>query len=216
MLPDFVRRKVVIPLYNRIYEADRRRYFETQEAGERMRKTYEADPVTKAQTAYMVKAIGGLRPRPKSILEVGCGYGRMLKALHDTGLYERLTGLEFSRTQTAEAARYLPESVAVWEADITKEKMPFPSNSFDLVFTAGVLMHIPPKLFMPALANCINMSYRWLMHSEELTTGFPKYGHDVAGTYKRLGYAVRELKGYPLGEGQRAQFLIVNKGSVKP
>ena len=49
------------------------------------------------------------RYRPESILEVGCGYGRVLSEL-EARLEVPITGVDFSPTQLRKARQFLPES----------------------------------------------------------------------------------------------------------
>ena len=188
MLPDALKRRLVIPFLNRRYEADRRKYWETRECGERMRLAYEGDPDTEMSGWAFMDGVKGLAPQPKSILEVGCGYGRLLKMLWDGG-HRNLFGVDMSIASLTAARSYLksPE-VTLSVADVT-DGLPFVDKSIGLVFTSGVLMHIPPKLFPKAVGECLRVARTWVMHCEDVRKGYPKYGHDVKAHYESLGYS---------------------------
>jgi len=82
------------------------------------------------------RVLRSVQPKPKSVLEVGANRGLNLKAWPYGG---RLCGLEPNET----AASLLQESgfgvVEGSAVSIAADK-----ESFDLVFTCGVLIHIPP------------------------------------------------------------------------
>lgn len=82
-------------------------------------------------------------PAPRNVLEVGCNIGINLRALVQLGVPE-LSAVEpngkardaLARSEVIDAGRL---------HDATADAMPFPDASFDLVFTSGVLIHIPPE-----------------------------------------------------------------------
>ena len=192
MIPEMLRRKVVIPFLNRRYEADRRKYWETKECGEKMRLAYEGDPDTEVSGWAFLEGVKGLKPRPRSILEVGCGYGRLLRMLWDAG-YRNLAGVDMSIASLVEARKCLPDEVPLVTADVT-DRLPFTSKNFDMVFTSGVLMHVPPGMFPKAVGECIRVARTWVVHCEDTRKGYPKYGHDVKAYYESLGYKPVTLK----------------------
>lgn len=75
-----------------------------------------------------------------TILEVGSNIGNQLLILTKGG-YTNLTGIEINRDAVQEAKKRLPQAI-IHEGSALS--LPFPDNSFDLVFTAGVLIHINP------------------------------------------------------------------------
>lgn len=78
-----------------------------------------------------------------TILEIGCNRGMNLEALRSLGY--RVSGVEPSEYARSQAK---PSLVIV---NGTAQDLPFEDKKFDLVFTAGVLIHIPfedlPKIF---------------------------------------------------------------------
>lgn len=73
--------------------------------------------------------------QPKSVLELGCARGYVLKRLEDAGV--RVAGLEIS--EHCYLTRVI-QDVSTW--DITK-RWPFEDQSFDLCLSMAVLEHIP-------------------------------------------------------------------------
>lgn len=82
-----------------------------------------------------------------SLLEIGCGCGRIAFGLHQLG-YANLMGIDFSRNMIERArqlARTLSVGVSFQVADATK--MPFSDNLFDgAIFGFNGLMQIPGRV----------------------------------------------------------------------
>ncbi len=112
--------------------------------------------------------------KPSSVLEVGCGYGRLLAFWGGRG-----RGVDFGAAQIAEAKRRgLRAEIAEAQA------LPFPDNSFDLVYTFGVLMHIPPSSIDAARNELIRVSARWILNIECLNVTPVMFGYDHAAWYR--------------------------------
>jgi pseudaminic acid biosynthesis-associated methylase len=79
--------------------------------------------------------------RDIKILEVGCNVGAQLTGLQELG-FEDLTGIEISKKAT-EQAKQNTKNINFLNASALN--LPFKDNSFDLTFTAGVLIHINPR-----------------------------------------------------------------------
>src|SRR5262249_31933945 len=80
-------------------------------------------------------------PMHASFLEVGCNVGNQLLLLRETG-YSNLSGVEL-QPAAAELAK-----VRVPEASIQQGSafaLPFDDETFDIVFTSAVLIHISPS-----------------------------------------------------------------------
>ena len=70
-----------------------------------------------------------------NILDVGCGYGRTLNELHNTG-FKNLTGVDFSKAMIKRGQRLYPYLKLIKN---NGDKLPFPDNEFDSVIIIGVL-----------------------------------------------------------------------------
>ena len=75
---------------------------------------------------------------PMTILDVGCGPGRLLAPL--ARLHE-MTGCDISPEMLEEARRRCPPGVRLVEADA--RSLPFPDHSFDGVIALDLLTHLP-------------------------------------------------------------------------
>lgn len=123
--------------------------------------------------------------RPKTILEVGCGFGRNLKFLLDHGIKpQQLTGVDFS----ASLLRHINiPHIKLFQA--SAQKLPFPNRHFDLVFTHGLLMHISSP--QRSIAELIRVSRKWLIIIEETRRHSQKlnsftWAHDYPKLFQSL------------------------------
>jgi SAM-dependent methyltransferase len=114
------------------------------------------DPYFLAQQQFLVElaAIDW-----SSILEVGCGFGWHLKAVTDRFPGRRVAGLDFSFAQLSEGRRYLAGSRAL-ACQASAFRLPFPDESFDVVFTSGMLVCLHPEQFPLAMAELTRVARR--------------------------------------------------------
>lgn len=115
----------------------------------------------------------------KRVLEVGCNRGHNLVALAELlGEGSNVVGVEPNR-YALELARASSVKVGVLP-DHTFD-LPFKDGYFDLVFTAGVLIHIPLADLPIALAEIYRVSKRYILAIEyfaEEQTVIHYHGHD--------------------------------------
>ncbi len=84
--------------------------------------------------------------KPKRIIDIGCGYGRYLKAIRNQFSDIELYGSDISSTQIAYAKKYLSnDNINLLISDSTK--FDFQNNFFDLSIGYSLWEHIPPKIF---------------------------------------------------------------------
>lgn len=124
---------------------------------------------------------------PQSVLELGCGAGRNLFWIHDALPSAELSGIEVNPRAVAEARRQLPSSVRIVEDsihDLTGVK----SKSMDIVFTSGVLMHIPSnhieQIIREAhrIARCAVIHFE--LHGESQAYDYHRYPRNYEDVYK--------------------------------
>lgn len=122
-----------------------------------------------------------------TILDYGCGYGRVLGELHDEG-YEKLIGLDFSPAMIAAARAQYPE--IAFEV-VQSSTIPLPDASVDGVLLFSVLTCIPTDEGQRALLKEVNrvlnrggllyISDLWLQSDERNLTRYArdeqKYGN---------------------------------------
>lgn len=129
-----------------------------------------------------------------SILEVGCNSGRNLRYVYDNIPIGRISGVEIS-PDAAQMARDKIPGATIHTAnlhDIVVEK-------HDVVFTGGVLLHIPGEDVVAVINKCISTASKYVVHMEPTGNGKVKYKdregnrvlrcfHDLNKIYTDLGY----------------------------
>jgi pseudaminic acid biosynthesis-associated methylase len=104
--------------------------------------------------------VGGRSPR--QVLEVGCNRGHNLVALSEV----MGTGVEFVGVEPNEHARQLGVDLGIQVVPGDIFALPFPGGRFELVFTAGVLIHLSALDVPRALAELYRCSRRYLLAVE--------------------------------------------------
>lgn len=106
------------------------------------------------------------KQNPKSILEVGCGFGRNIKFLIRNGVSPSgITGFDISTKMINLARKYIKnEKVKLYTLSLADFKA---KKKFDLVFTYGVLMHTPNNKIEDAINNLVDLSRKHLVLIEQ-------------------------------------------------
>lgn len=112
-------------------------------------------------------------PRDLRILEVGCNVGCQLEVLQRMG-FTNLYGLDIQWYAVEKARRRL-QQVNILQGDALD--IPFKDGFFDLVFTAGLLIHIPPVNIQKAAGELRRCSAQYIW-------GFECFSED----YKEIVY----------------------------
>jgi SAM-dependent methyltransferase len=136
-----------------------------------------------------------------SFLELGCGAGRNLvelRRLSDVGLY----GLDTNAGSLGVAAEAVPGAALMHGSlyDLSGYK----DNSVDVVFTAGVLMHIPHEKVAGIVAEMRRIARLAVVHSElhgdSRPYDFHRYPRDYGALYEAIGLPYRYVV-EPLTDG---------------
>ena len=93
-------------------------------------------------------------PKTAKILEVGCNIGMQLRHLQLQG-YTNLHGIEL---QQYAIDRLCVENVTVRQG--SAYALPYEDGEFDLVFTSGVLIHLPAHMLPNAIREIVRVSKR--------------------------------------------------------
>lgn len=160
-------------------------YFREQEGQEQ--RTMRAD--------WMARRVA--RYAPSSILEVGCGYGKQIRALRANLLDVPITGVDFSPTQLDMARTYLDEAGPVALALASGGRLPFPDQSFDLVLTSAVILHNAPPLAEAIRREVVRVARRFAVHNEDTDITYNRYGYDTAAWYRERGISLLEVGPIP-------------------
>lgn len=126
--------------------------------------------------------------RPASTLEVGCNLGGNLRYFAD-----RPVGIDINHGALAAMRADFPNILA---ARAAARALPFADGTFDLVFTAGVLIHQPPAI-LPAVVTEIARCARRLVLCAEYYAPEPteiSYRGQSGALFKRdFGALYRDL-----------------------
>lgn len=141
--------------------------------------------VFRDQALWLIEEIRELAP--KRILEVGCGYGRLVKVMSQQLDFDRFVGVDFSSTQLERAKNYIDNDRVELMLVDAKDGLPFEDNAFDLVYTSGCLMHNFPDVVPQILKEISRVSARWVIHNEDVRDIDHIYPHDYEKLHKELG-----------------------------
>ena len=143
----------------------------------------------------------------ESVLEIGCGYGKQLKNLLQKKR-ERFFGADFSHAQLLKAKEFVPANLPLVEADASK--LPFPDNSFDLVFSSAVILHNDRSKAKQILFEMIRTSKGLLLHNEDKNISSTRFAYNLGTFYRGLGFEILKNTQIPAAsDPARTQFLIV-------
>lgn len=189
--------------------ADPRQYW-TFRGGIDYFREQEDQPARSARSAWIAERIAAYRPR--SILEVGCGYGKQLRALRER-LDVPIVGVDFSPTQLGQARRYLEGYGDISLALASGSALPFPDRSFDLVFTSAVILHNEPEVAERIRREVVRVSSRLAAHNEDTDVTYNRYGYDTAAWYRAVGVGLAECDPIPIeSDPSPSQFCVAVMG----
>ena len=151
------------------------------------------------------------RYAPASVLEIGCGYGKQLRELHERLPGATLVGVDFSPSQLDFAREYLDDLDGLCLLLGDGQRLPFPDSSFDLVLTSAVILHNAPEVADRIRREAIRVSRRWVAHNEDTDRTYNRFGYDTAAWYRAQGIPLAEAGPIPVGpadEVDRSQFCV--------
>lgn len=153
-------------------------------------------------TVALSEIVARLREIPpwESLLEVGCGFGRVLRGLRLVFPSARLMGVDFSFKQLLHGRTYLVKNnVPLLQA--SSIDLPFPPKRFDLVITNASLIYLNPTELERTLGEFRRVCGRVLLaeysmeyldspHRRRLLRRGPFYAHNLTASLKRTGWNV--------------------------
>ena len=103
-------------------------------------------------------------PQPRSILDVGCGTGRLLRAASHRFSAARLEGVDAAPQMVEQATRLLPAGAPIHFQQATAEALPFADGQFDLVFSTMTFHHwADQRKGVTEVARVLAPNGRWLL-----------------------------------------------------
>lgn len=192
-------------LKRRLVYGDPQTYW-TLRGGNDYFREQEDQPGRAARSQWLAEQVAHYRPT--SILEVGCGYGKQLRALRGH-LGIPLVGLDFSPTQLEQGRAYLADLDDITLVLGSGAELPFADQAFDLVLTSAVILHNPPPVAGKMRREVLRVARRWAAHNEDTDTSYNRYGYDTAAWYRARGFSLAESGPIPVAPDRaRTQFCV--------
>lgn len=133
-------------------------------------KTSGYESFKRGRRQYLAKKI--LKTNPKSVLEIGCFGGYNLREISELNPNVELTGFDINAKALDYAKERLPSMNTV-NGNIHNLMDFFSENNFDVIFTAGVLIHIPcsgsasgTEFIQKVINNMAKISSKFVFHAE--------------------------------------------------
>jgi SAM-dependent methyltransferase len=189
----------------RLLYADPRTYW-TLRGGDDYFREQEGQRARSLRAAWIAEKLA--QYQPASILEIGCGYGKLLRELQGR-LAIPLVGVDFSPTQLEQAQRFLAGKDRPPLILSRGETLPFADGSFDMVVTSAVILHNPPEIAERLRGEVLRVARRFAAHNEEMSLSYNRYGYDTALWYRSRGIALAEALAIPMDPNPAAsQFCV--------
>lgn len=143
-------------------------------------------------------------PKDASFLEAGCNVGNQLLQLQEHG-YTNLSAIEL-QSYAVEIAKSRLRNVVIKQGSALV--LPYENNSFDVVFTSGVLIHIAPEDLPRAMSEIHRCAKTYIWGAEYYApdvTSLNYHGHEKL--LWKMDYARRYLECFNDVELVREQHL---------
>lgn len=163
--------------------------YKPQKFWEQWAETFDDDPWQKEihpQHTWLLKKIK--ESNPKSILEIGCGFGRNIVFLLDQGIApQKISGVDISKKMIKHAATYIKnKKVELLSANVLD--LPFSDRAFDTTFAHGLFMHVQPKDVQQAIKETMRVTKNTIICVEQnyLIDGDKSSDYTFLHNYKQL------------------------------
>lgn len=149
---------------------------------ERFRRTKEFQ----LQERLLVDCLKNLDPPFSTVLELGCGFGRITKLLLSNFDIKEYAAVDLSPEQIENARRYVGDNRVKF---IVSDMQSFQSDKkYDLVIASEVLMHVLPSEIGQVVAKLVGMSRHHVVnidwYEEKPRAGAPhNFIHDYEAAY---------------------------------
>lgn len=157
-----------------------------------------------------------------SILECGCYNGRNLKVIADEFKHVKIAGLDVNQMALDVASKLLGPDVDLFNVDILGSD----DKKYDVVFTHGVLMHIPPDGIEKCVDKIISKANKYILHLErkelnghvlrgpksaqpEVVSTEWRWAPNVSDIYKKKGFNVHTETVKIEGSGKPSTFTLI-------
>lgn len=146
----------------------------------------------------------------QNILEVGCNIGGNLQWMHPQLAWKNIYGIDVNLEALQSVHKNFPDINATHS---TAQNLPFEDGSFDIVFTAGVLIHQPEEslpLVMNEMVRCSKKYVLCMEYFAETTEEVPY--RDQEGALFRRNYGKLFTDTFPQLSLEREGYLTPEEG----
>ena len=158
--------------------------------------------------------------KPKSILEIGCNEGANLRCMREVIPEIKLAGIDINKNAVNFARSTMPNANIVCGSIYDLDKY-FKEKEFDLVFSMGVMIHLPPETINSVGDKAAKLAKNIVLHCEEHSENpevkrrdrdIPhRWSHNYINIYNK--YKVKIFKDVLDGSGGAHQLAVVYIGS---
>lgn len=162
--------------------------------------------LNEAEQARIEGVLKLIPPKVSSILDVGCGDGRITNRL--AGRYPRIVGVDTSETAL--------QHVKTEKVKASAEALPFEDYSFDLVLATELLEHLPKTIYHKVITEMKRVAKEWIVISvpwkEQLLLGQARCAR--CGTVFHVNYHCRNFRSSTLKRLFYPEFRLVTYQQV--
>jgi len=160
-----------------------------------------------------------------SVYEIGLYCGRNLKYIHDRFPEVKIGGCDVNRSALNYARENLPPNTVLENIDVLNMDT---DDKWDIVFTHGVLMHIPPDGISLVLDKCLEKANKYVVHMErqesdnhilrgaeemkpEMVSVEFRWAPNISDMYRAKGCNIIYKKNKRVGISEKLQTILVIK-----
>lgn len=137
--------------------------------------------------------------RPASILELGCGYGRVTREIARRLPAVSILGIDLSEDQIRESKSYCTFSNVEFRRGNISDALP--AGPFDLVIGIEFFLHLPPELLADLIPRIFNVTHTLLHDFDREHPRLPLsphvWAHHYPVLYRDLGLTYEVLESGP-------------------
>lgn len=171
-----------------------------RERGKRYHSDFHYNKGYRLQEKFLLDALKKLSFN--SVLEVGCGFGRITKSVLENCDASEYIAIDLSPDQIENARTYVGDHAKIRfiESDIQSFH---PDRKYDLVLAAEVLLHVKPDEIRTVIAKLLSLTNKYFVHVDwcedkqpSEPTEYFNFMHDYDTIYAdlRLEYSKQRIR----------------------
>ncbi len=186
-----------------LFEYNPKKYWE--ERGKVYRDQFQNSDFFKKQESFLLEQLKTLNFN--SILEFGCGFGRITKLILSNFDIQEYKAIDLSIDQIDNAKQELGELANKVDFQVCNlNETSFKSSHYDLVLGVEVLMHVKPSDIEKVITHLLNSSKKYFINVDYYAKPVPKlaphnFVHEYSKIFKKISSTliINEL---PIGTSQ--------------